>query len=66
MSRKPITKDEANTLRVDMPKEKWEGHARIVVNLFEEIMVPDYMIVERWGNVVVFGDPEVVRELVNP
>ncbi len=60
ISREPMTLDEVNLLHAD----QWQGMARVVAADFEDISARDGMAVMRWGKVVVYGDPDVVRELV--
>mgnify|MGYP001565847226 CR=1 FL=1 len=59
--RRRFTADEANSLTVSSPSVKWEGFARIGMNLGNDC--PN-LKAARWGKVWVVGDPEFVDEII--
>jgi hypothetical protein len=63
VSRSPITNDEANGMRV-CRTEEWTGAARIVTNGHDKVQDAGGLAVSAWGKVLVYGDPDLVRELM--
>src|SRR6266404_2850093 len=63
VGRKEVSDDDANELVILSPEAQWKGKARVSserpTNEF-----PDYMLLEQWGKLWVYGDPELVREIV--
>ena len=69
VSKTPMTQGEASSLHLGRTKEDWTGKARIYRSsgdVMIAIAAPDFFTVARWGdNLLVCGDPDVVREIVN-
>jgi hypothetical protein len=66
ISKEPITDEDANQYHLSCPKEKWKGKARIEArSRFETNLDAPQLPIIPWGrNLVLFGDPDFIEEIV--
>jgi hypothetical protein len=68
VSKTPFAHGEAHSLHLGRSEKDWRGKARVYVYRGEapiSLDAPDYLTVVKWGDgLLVWGDPDFVREIV--